>query len=416
MKKVLVFILMIVAFVACSKDDDSGNSIKKATVKGAQLIYENSAGTRAGTRATTEEVQSFMTVDEQGNVNPIRFITESGDTINMWIRDIKNFNDEYLVLEGDFTFNGIYLRQLLVNKNTELLYAMPPNIWCNIECPAFEDKNNNIYWGSFNHMVYRFNISNPDNITVENYLPDDQDIYKYWVNKDGICYYFISPKMYNFKCPGGRIYNHRELLNDEYDNYSVFCGTNGKFYIACSSHEKDLSKVFEVKVIDDNTIQAIEVVSHPEYIYVGSDFCPNFSANSCVLSNGDNIIVFEETTNELRKLDVNMPNTCYVGWGIDYPNFFVSSESLWAVDLSESMIYQLKLKDYTLNVIDLVKEGYEMNAGTITCSINGPGLSFSGIRYADGQNIVGTINEDGTITAFEKTKTSNKITTLLRLN
>lgn len=48
--------------------------------------------------------------------------------------------------------------------------------------------------------------------------------------------------------------------------------------------------------------------------------------------------------------------------------------------------------------------------------LNDSGLSFSGLRYADGQNVVGTINEDGTITAFEKTKTSNKITTLLRLN
>ena len=79
MKKVLVFILMIVAFVACSKDDnDSENSIKKATVKGAQLIYQNSVESRAGTRATTEEVQRFMTVDYQGNIKPIRFYVSLG--------------------------------------------------------------------------------------------------------------------------------------------------------------------------------------------------------------------------------------------------------------------------------------------------------------------------------------------------
>ena len=165
MKKVLVFILMIVAFVACSKDDnDSENSIKKATVKGAQLIYQNSVESRAGTRATTEEVQRFMTVDYQGNIKPIRFITEKGDTLDMRIDIVKNLSNEYLALSGNFIFNNVALGSLLVNKNTELIYAM--NIHFMEMGPVFEDNDRNIYTtfastGGGENTLYRLNTSNP---------------------------------------------------------------------------------------------------------------------------------------------------------------------------------------------------------------------------------------------------------------
>lgn len=339
----------------------------------------------------------------------------------MEIWNVKNLNNTYLMLSGYFKFNGITIDQLLVNKNTELIYAIPNyRFYFRMECPVFEDKNKNIYWGSIysdDAMIYCFNVSNPDNITIENYLPDDQDIFKYWVNKNGICYYETSSGR-NFKCPGGRIYNCRELLNEYDDPWNkIFCGTNGNFYIVYSKYGENLTKVFEIKIIDNNSLQAMEVTSFPEYIYLGGEFCPNSIRNSCILSNGDNIIEFDETTNELRKLNISIPSTYdYIGWGTASGNAstFINSESLWIYD--ETKLYQLKLSDYSLNIIDLVSKGYSINSSTITCSINSPGLSFSGVRYSDGQNIVGTIDEEGNITVFEQTKTSNKITTLLRLN
>ena len=62
--------------------------------------------------------------------------------------------------------------------------------------------------------------------------------------------------------------------------------------------------------------------------------------------------------------------------------------------------------------------GYEIASDGISMSSSpsSPGLSFAGLRYADGKNVVGMINEDGTITANDRTATSDPIVSLVRLN
>lgn len=412
MKKMLVFVLMVIAFGACSKDDnDSGNSIKKATVKGAQLIYQNSVETRAGTRATTEEVQRFMVVDEKGNVKPIQFITENGDTLDMSIENVKNLNDEYLVLSGHFHFNGIYLDGLLVNKNTELIYTMPSiyNLFeYSIEWnyPTYEDKYGYLYWygrGHGNSSFYRFDISNPDNLIIENYLQDNIDLRDYWVNGNGLCYYYGD--FHNFKCPGGRIYNIKELIPD-IDIKTIFCGFNQSFYVV------SYNSIYKLDEIGNNELRATKITELEKQLR-WYNFCPNPKRNTHITSDGNETIEFNEETGEIKKLEIFIPSIFIHNMG-GVSNTFISSESLWVIEQTE--LYQLNLNNYSLKIINLVNEGYEIVQENITSSPNASGLSFSGLRYSDGQNVVGTINEDGTITAFEKTKTSNKITTLLRLN
>lgn len=422
MKKVLVFVLMVIAFGACSKDDnDSGNSIKKATVKGAQLIYENSVETRAGTRATTEEVQRFMTVDNQGNVKPIRFITESGDTLDMDIQKVKNLNDAYLLLSGYFKFNGLYIPHLLANKNTELIYAINEEFYLSNELPIFSDDNSNSYV-PIAENIKKFNLKNPSNITMENYITDNQNIHKYWVNGKGTCFYNSNIGL-KFQCSGGRFYNIKALVSD-FDNFNIFHSLNDCFYVVndklMNSEQGlvQLLKIYKIEEIGNDELKSYKVADLSTTDYLINihfyEFCPNPIKKTHIISNGEITYEFDETTNEFRKLDFILPETHYIGWGTYRSNAFLTSEALWVHD--DTKLYRLNLADYSLNIIDLIKEGYEIKKENITCSINAPGLSFSGLRYSDGQNIVGTINEDGTITAFEKTKTSNKITTLLRLN
>ena len=259
---------MIVAFVACSKDDnDSENSIKKATVKGAQLIYQNSVESRAGTRATTEEVQRFMTVDYQGNIKPIRFITEKGDTLDMRIDIVKNLSNEYLALSGNFIFNNVALGSLLVNKNTELIYAM--NIHFMEMGPVFEDNDRNIYTtfastGGGENTLYRLNTSNPDNITMEEYATKlSFRIGDYWINKNSFCYYIDDIK--RIKCPGGKVYELSSLLPNGYSNATIFSGINGKFYVACTT---DNFYIYVLEENGNNGLKAIEVANLP-----GSYYC-----------------------------------------------------------------------------------------------------------------------------------------------
>lgn len=76
------------------------------------------------------------------------------------------------------------------------------------------------------------------------------------------------------------------------------------------------------------------------------------------------------------------------------------------------------MSDYSVRIIDLVQVGYEIASDGISMSSSpsSPGLSFAGLRYADGKNVVGMINEDGTITANDRTATSDPIVSLVRLN
>lgn len=416
MKKVFVFILTCVAFMACSKDD-GGNVIKKATVRGAQLIYQNSVGTRA----TTEEVQRFMAVDKEGNVNPIRFITENGDTLDMRIEKIKNLNDEYLALSGYFSFNGVWMHNLLVNKHTELIYAMPRDIYCDDDALSFEDNHKNLYWAKWNQngMIYRFDVSDPDNITVENYLPNTAgylDRY-YCINGSGFCYYW--DRFENIKCPGGRIYNMKELIPGS-DGWieNIFCGFNRQFYVVDRIRDENgnykYDAIYRLDEIGNNELNAILLAEDDYYGWIG-DFCPNAKRKTFIMSTGSTTYEFNEETGEMRAIGVVIPITYFYTTRSDLNfNTFLTSESLWVIE--ETELYQLNLADYSLRKIDLIQCGYEIREDNITSSPNVPGLSFSGLRYADGQNVVGTIQEDGTITAFEKTKTSNPITTLLRLN
>ena len=107
------------------------------------------------------------------------------------------------------------------------------------------------------------------------------------------------------------------------------------------------------------------------------------------------LYLFNEETNELLKIEqnVSLPSGWrYCGW---------MDANTW-VD--------------TFVTSDLVQAGYEINPTTLSCSLTSAGLSFAGLRYADGKNVVGMINEDGTITANEKTATDTPIVSLVRLN
>lgn len=406
---------MLTVFVSCSKDDDSGsNSIKKATVKGAQLIYKNSITTRA---TTAEEIERFMTIDNHGNVKPIRFITERGDTLDMSIEKVENLNKDYLILNGTFLVNDVSVRSLLVNKNTEAIYIMKDreDIYSDIVYPSFEDKYNYLYIGDYK-MVYRFNVSNPDNVTLENYIPETQQIYSYFVNKSGFCYYHNNSGNKNIKCPGGRIYSILELIPKGINN--IFSGFDNKFYVISDVFNDDngFQYIYRLDEIGNNELKVIELstLTNDERGHHYS-FCPNHKRKTYIASNGHETLEFNEETGEITKLNLNIPIIYYSDYNDNFiKNTFVTSESLWI--FNENKLYQLSLNDYSLKIINLINEGYEINQENITCSIESPGLSFSGVRYSDGQNVVGTINEDGSITAFEKTKSGNPVITLLRLN
>lgn len=208
---------------ACSKDSDSGLRLRKATVKGAVMAYQSSGGTRA-TRAGSD-FSGFNTVDAAGNVKPIRFITDRGDTVDMFINKVEKVDPNFMLLGGEFRSQGNMYSMVLVDVRTEYVYALPSPIryysWSWVwELPIFTDEAGNIYLASIGNYVdreiYRVDTKNPDDMTMKSCLPDKQDFREYQVNKRGLIYYNYYNNDHKFQCPGGRIYPIEELVGDNY--------------------------------------------------------------------------------------------------------------------------------------------------------------------------------------------------------
>lgn len=411
MKKWILLALLCAMLGACGKDSDSDSyRLKKATVKGAVMVYQSSDGTR-GTRAG-DDYPRFYTVDEAGNVKSIRFITDKGDTLDLCIAAVKSLAGRYMLLEN---LNLGFPRVLLVDTDTEYVYEVKGISNFDTSKPAFCDGHGDRYFTGWieggDFTVVKLNASNPDNLTVEPCLAEGQSVDRYWVDTDGVIYY-EDGRYSKFKCPGGRIYTFEELLG--VGDASVIGGHSGAFYVVTRD------KIYKISLQEFNTLQAqvIWTIDNWDGVLLRTDvYCPNPKLQEHVDCAG---YVFNEESNEVRRIELNeyIPSVReYYGWNNDgATNAFVTSESLFVTDSDLKKLYQISLTDYTVHVIDMVQAGYEITPGTISCDLTSPGLSFAGLRYADGKNVVGMVNEDGTVAACEKTATDIPIVSLVRLN
>lgn len=398
---------------ACDKESESDSyRLKKATVKGAIMAYQSSGGTR-GTRAGND-FPRFYTVDEAGNVKSIRFITDRGDTLDLCIGAVKSLSGRYMLLRNQsLGFPWV----LLVDTDSEYVYDVNGLSEFSTSYPAFCDGRGDRYFVGYidgGNTVVKLNASNPDNLTVESCLAEGQSVDRYWVDTEGVIYY--EDGWYSkFKCPGGRIYTFEELFG--VSQVSVFCGHSGAFYAVADD------KIYKITLHTLNTLQAqvIWTIENWDGVLLPTDiYCPNPKLQEHVACGGSVLYIFNEESNEVRriKLNENIPSVwVYYGWDNDgTANAFVTSESLFVTDFYLKKLYQISLADYTVHVIDMVQAGYEITPGTISCDLTSPGLSFAGLRYADGKNVVGMVNEDGTVAACEKTATDIPIVSLVRLN
>ena len=117
MKKLILLALVCAMAGACSKDSDSEDRLRKATVKGAVMAYQ-SAGRVRGAR-TGSDFSGFNTVDAAGNVKPIRFITDRGDTVDMFINKVEKVDPNFMLLGGEFRSQGNMYSMVLVDVRTE---------------------------------------------------------------------------------------------------------------------------------------------------------------------------------------------------------------------------------------------------------------------------------------------------------
>ena len=417
----LSFILLAVALFAGCKKNEGGNNdriLVKATVGNAEYIYSTESGGRS---RTNDEKNAFFTVDKEGKNTPIRFITNNGDTLSMSISAVHDINPSYLLIRGSFYINvdPYYYYLMLVNKATEAIYALPSNI--NIEGnKCMTDGAGNMYFFNYISKIYKIDVSD---FTINQYLPDGQDFKEGLISTDGVlCYSSNSPR-FKFKHPSGRIYPWEELsdLDNSY-SHSPILNSAGEILIIERRSEwlsqrpgYDGPSEYEMNIV----ISQVEYnptglgVKRLSSDVIATDVNPwvncfwNYVKDELMLVMSDeSLYVFDGT--RLEKCPNKMTSN-------PHRNFLYLKNVICQVNLgSLPKIIRLDLNTYQETVVDIQSSGYEIYE--VTGSKSNNDINFSGLRYNDAKNVIGKINQDGTLQVLNETSSTDKITNLIKLN
>lgn len=423
MKKNYCFVLSLFLFgTMLSSCEKSGNyqefdrneiykHLSSVNVRDAKMIY-----TKEGTNTRSGESGTFggvWKIDQNGNESKLIITGSDGKTNVLNIYEISKLSDNVLLMYPDF-FDTNRIREewekahnddpanfttsvgpdgkpilhgadtyyaMLLNKETEKLYRFPENL----STPGkndniFTDKQGNIYYKGYLKGEQVLKLS-PETMTIEGLLPDDIRFDNFSVTGDGfVVYWNGNEQQFNcrVKCPGGKIYP----ITDTYtfifsgDLYSVRDNT-----------------IIKYETIGNNDLEEKIICTIP-YDNTYWKFIPNYVRNTVVI-NGN----LEFDGEQCVKLDkyVNVGNIC--------------TSKAWYI-LNNTMFSKTAMKDYQESQFQVSE--YEIQS--LSANSESSNIAFTGFRYSDGTNVVGTITESDEVVINSIADNGNKIINLISLN
>ncbi len=423
MKKNYCFVLSLFLFgTMLSSCEKSGNyqefdrneiykHLSSVNVRDAKMIY-----TKEGTNTRSGESGTFggvWKIDQNGNESKLIITGSDGKTNVLNIYEINKLSDNVLLMYPDF-FDTKRIREewekahnddpadfaisvgpdgkpilhgadtyyaMLLNKETEKLYRFPENV-------STPDKNDNISTDKQGNIYYKGYLKgnqvlklSPETMTIEALLPDDIRFDNFSVTGDGfVVYWNGNEQQFNcrVKCPGGKIYP----ITDTYtfifsgDLYSVRDNTIIKYETVGIN---DLKEKIICTIPEDNNYWA---------------FAPNYVRNTVVI-NGN----LEFDGEQCVKLDkyVNIGN--------------IRTSKAWYI-LNNTMFSKTTMKDYQESQFQVSE--YEIQS--LSANSESSNIAFTGFRYSDGTNVVGTITESDEVVINSIADNGNKIINLISLN
>ena len=424
------FLLMLgaVAFMTACKNDSPGNSgsvnfeegykyLTSLNVSDAKMIYQKTATGR--TRAKTGD--AYYKLDLSGNEIKLSIKGEDGQDNNINISKIVKLSDKVILVNpiaqevldlfykpvgNDLEINLSYQSteyMSIVDVETEKLYRWPKDIQVDIyngTLKSRQDNKGNIYFTSGNfsyNQIYKLIVSD---FSMQSMLPEGQEFTNFDVTGDGFIMYWndnADNKNYKVKCPEGRIYPITDvpfMIKDELYSY------------------KD-KKIIKWETIGNNEMKETEVCEFnnlPDDITSSDKYeiiqvLNNYAKNTVLLH--DNWGSWYEFNGETYS-KVEIPQD--FNWYELEPGCFYTNKAWYRQD--NTYFNKLSMNDYQVSEFQVLD--YEIQS--ISTSSESSNITFTGIRYMDGANIVGTINESNEIVENKVSENGEKIINLIPLN
>lgn len=403
----------VALFTACSDDGGSGNGninyeegykyLTNLNVSDAKMIYQKSSATRA------IGDDSYYKLDLLGNEVKLSIKGEDGQDHNIGISKVVKLSDKIILVnpveqdivdlfykpgpDDDYiSVSNQSIRYLsIVDVQTEKLYRWPKDVHIDLYYGSLKtilDNQGNIYIASSSNsnypeyrQIYKLNVSD---FTMQKMLPDEVICNNFTVTDNGFVVYWSSQEQQQncrVKCPGGRIYP----ISDTYT--FIF---NGNLYSIRNN------AIIQHKTIGNNDLEekTICTISDEQFTGYGEFAVPNHVRKTLLLNE-----YYEFDGEKCTKLDkqINIGD--------------IRTNKAW-YNRSNTTFSKIAMKDYQESQFQILD--YEIQS--LSASSESPNIAFTGFRYSDGVNVVGTITETDEVIIDNVAENGNKIINLISLN
>ena len=401
----------VALFTACSDDGGSGSGninyeegykyLTNLNVSDAKMIYQKSSATRA----TGDD--SYYKLDLSGNEVKLSIKGEDGQDHNIGIHKVLKLSDKVLLVNPiaqdiiDLFYKpgpdgvGIsvawgsteYLS--IVDVQTEKIYRWPKEIDVYLGDGSLKtilDNQGNIYIASSNsnypeyRQIYKLNVSD---FTMQKMLPDEVRCNGFTVTDNGFVVYWSGQEQQQncrVKCPGGRIYP----ISDIYT--FIF---NGNLYSIRNN------AIIQYKTVGNNDLEEKTICTISDEQFNGYwRFVPNHVRKTMVLNE-----YYEFDGEKCTQLDkqINIGD--------------IRTNKAW-YNRSNTTFSKIAMKDYQESQFQILD--YEIQS--LSANSESSNITFTGFRYSDGVNVVGTITETDEVVIDNVAENGNKIINLISLN
>lgn len=412
MKKFLLMLGAVALFTACSDDGGSGSGninyeegykyLTNLNVSDAKMIYQKLSSTRA------IGDDSYYKLDLSGNEVKLSIKGEDGQDHNIGIHKVLKLSDKVLLVNPiaqdiiDLFYKpepdglGIsvawgsteYLS--IVDVQTEKIYRWPKEIDVYLGDGSLKtilDNQGNIYIASSSNsnypeyrQIYKLNVSD---FTMQKMLPDEVRCNGFTVTDNGFVVYWSGQEQQQncrVKCPGGRIYP----ISDIYT--FIF---NGNLYSIRNN------AIIQYKTVGNNDLEEKTICTISDEQFNGYwRFVPNHVRKTMVLNE-----YYEFDGEKCTQLDkqINIGD--------------IRTNKAW-YNRSNTTFSKIAMKDYQESQFQILD--YEIQS--LSANSESSNITFTGFRYSDGVNVVGTITETDEVVIDNVAENGNKIINLISLN